>query len=273
MISPITLSIVITSWNTCNLLAQCIDTVAATAGNLSLETIVVDNASTDQTSVMVQEKFPWVRLLRVEQNRGFAAGNNVGLLASHGRYVMLLNSDTLLMPGALEQLISFMDHHPEAGACGPRLVRPDQKTQAFAFGDDPTLGYLLRRGVNRLLFQRALHNWDTDQTLSVGWVAGTALVVRRNILEKVGLLDEKFYAYFEDDDWCRRIRLSGWQIYYCPEASIVHIGGQSIRKDPAARNAYYQSLLYYYAKHYGPFKTLLLKCLLSPYQMLIAVRR
>jgi N-acetylglucosaminyl-diphospho-decaprenol L-rhamnosyltransferase len=271
--STITLSIVITSWNACDLLLQCLHTITETAGSLPIETIVVDNASTDKTSVAVPERFPGVMLLQVKQNRGFAAGNNVGLLASRGRYVMLLNSDTLTTPGALERLVSFMDHHPEAGACGPRLVRPDQQAQAFAFGDDPTLGYLLRRGANRLLFQHTLHDWETDRVHSVDWVAGTALVVRRSALEQVGLLDEKFYAYFEDNDWCRRIRLSGWRIYYCPQASIVHIGGQSLRKDPAARKAYYRSLLYFYAKHYGAFNTWLLKGLLLPYRMLIKLRR
>jgi N-acetylglucosaminyl-diphospho-decaprenol L-rhamnosyltransferase len=267
------LSIVITSWNACDLLLQCLRTITATTGSLPLETIVVDNASTDNTSAAVQAQHPETRLLRVEHNRGFAAGNNVGLQESRGRYMMLLNSDTLVQPGALEQLVSFMDQHSEAGACGPRLVRPDRQSQAFAFGNDPTLSYLLRRGVNRLLFQRPLHDWDTDQARSVGWVAGTALVVRRSALEQVGLLDEKFYAYFEDNDWCRRIRLQGWRIYYCPQASIIHIGGQSLRKDPAARNVYYRSLVYFYAKHYGPFKTLLLRCLLAPYQRLSTLRR
>jgi N-acetylglucosaminyl-diphospho-decaprenol L-rhamnosyltransferase len=269
----ITLSIVITSWNACDLLVECLKSIAETASGLPIETIVVDNASTDQTSAVVREKFPEVGLLRIEQNRGFAAGNNVGIQASRGRYVMLLNSDTIVQSGTLEYLISFMDHQPQAGACGPRLVRPNGETQPFAFGEDPSLSYLFRRGFKRLLFQRPLHDWDSQEVKNVDWVAGTALVVRRSAFEQTGLLDEKFYAYFEDNEWCHRIRLQGWRIYYCPQADIIHIGGQSLRKDPVARNAYTHSLVYFYTKHYGPFKTLLLRGMLVSYQVLIKMQQ
>jgi len=262
------LSIVIVSWNARDLLLQCLQSVADTLDDLSAETTVVDNASTDGTAAAVEEAFPWARVISISPNRGFAAGNNVGIRASTGRYVMLLNSDTLVPSGALAGLVEFMERHADAGACGPRLVHPNQQIQAFAFGCDPTLSYLLKRGVNRLLRNRALHDWRTDKVQPVDWAAGTALVVRRQALQSAGLLDETFYAYFEDNDWCLRIRQSGWQVYYNPQISIFHLGGQSLRKDPAARNAYYNSLLHFYAKHYSSFARWLLLICLAPYRWL-----
>jgi hypothetical protein len=262
------LSIVIVSWNVRDLLAACLYSIVATQGDVAAEVIVVDNASTDGTSALVQAFFPWVRLLRVEHNRGFAAGNNLGIQASVGEYVMLLNSDTLTPPGALAGLVEFMEQHPDAGACGPRLVHPNQNIQTFTFGCDPTLFYLLRRGANALLWKRPLHDWATARIQQVDWVAGTALVVRRAALEQAGLLDETFYAYFEDNDWCLRIRQAGWKIYFHPRVSIIHIGGQSLKKDPAARNAYYNSLQYFYMKHYSPLAGWLLRLFLLPYRLL-----
>jgi N-acetylglucosaminyl-diphospho-decaprenol L-rhamnosyltransferase len=263
------LSIVIASWNARDLLLQCLRTIADTLGNLSAEVIVVDNASTDGTAAAVKEAFSWIKVISISPNRGFAAGNNVGIKASIGRYIILLNSDTIVPPGALASLVEFMERHNDAGVCGPRLVHPNQQIQAFAFGRDPTLRYLLKRGANRLLRNRALHDWHTDQIQCVGWVAGTAMVVRRHAFESAGLLDEMFYAYFEDNDWCLRIRQSGWQVYYNPQVSVVHLGGQSLKKDPAARDAYYRSLDYFYAKHYGALARTLLWVSLAPYRLLM----
>ena len=129
----------------------------------SSEVIVIDNASADGSVEMVQREFPDVHLIVNEGNLGFARANNRGIAASRGRYVLLLNSDTVASPAALEMLVAFMDAHPEAGVVGPRLLRPDGTAQPYAFGGDPTLGYLLRRGFNRLLRGRYLHDWDTER--------------------------------------------------------------------------------------------------------------
>ena len=200
---------------------------------------------------MVQREFPDVHLIVNEGNLGFARANNRGIAASRGRYVLLLNSDTVASPAALEMLVAFMDVHPEAGVVGPRLLRPDGTAQPYAFGGDPTLGYLLRRGFNRLLRRRYLHDWDTDAIQEVDWVSGVCLMARRVAIEQAGPLDEAMFMYFEDNEWCLRIRKAGWKVYYDPQAAIVHIGGQSLAKNPAARRAYYESLRYFYRKHYG----------------------
>lgn len=264
--SPPDLSVLITSWNAKQVLLDCLKTLPAACARHTSEVIVVDNASADGTSEAVQALAEPIRLVRLEHNRGFSAGNNAGLPLCRGRYVILLNSDTLVPPQAFDALIAFMDAHPQAGMCGPRLEHPNRQTQAFAFGGDPTLAYLLRRQITRLLFKRPLHDWNTRAIQPVDWVAGTALLARQAVIQAIGGLDENFYAYFEDNDWCRRARLAGWQVYYVPTVTIIHLGGYSLRKDPAARQAYLNSLRYFYRKHYPPLAQGLLDLLTPVYQ-------
>jgi len=199
----------------------------------------------------VQEAFPDVRLIVNRRNLGFAAAANQGIQASRGTYVTVLNSDTYLPKLALKKMVDFMDQRPDAGAMSPRLIRADGTPQPYGFGSDPTLGYLLSRFLNRLLFHRSKHNWSTDAVQEVDWVSGACLMVRRQAIEQIGLLDEKFFLYFEDNDWCLRMRKEGWKIYYNPNVPVQHHGGQSLPQNPMAGQAYYESLLYFYTKHYG----------------------
>jgi GT2 family glycosyltransferase len=267
-VRPIDLSVVIANWNTAALLKECLASLTSSSFDGLLEIIIVDNASSDGSVAMVRQEFPSVRLIENNCNPGFARANNQGITESGGRYILLLNSDTVMPSGALAGLVEFMRQHPDAGACSPRLVRVDGKPQEFAFGDDPTLPYLLRRGGYRLLLRRALHDWNTDQVREVDWVSGACLLVRRQAIDQVGLLDENIFMYFEDNDWCLRMRLKGWRIYYNPTVSITHVGSQSLAQNPAARHAYYRSLDHFYAKHYGVFARLLLRVALTPYRLL-----
>jgi GT2 family glycosyltransferase len=275
------LSVVIVSWNTRELLRGCLWSVVSCQSSSSMmpktdncklktEIIIVDNASTDGSAAMIRAEFPATTLIVNTENVGFARANNQGIRASSGRYVVLLNSDTVVPPGALAALVAFMDAHPAAGAVGPRLLRPDGAPQPYAFGGDPTLGYLLRRGINRLLLRRPLHDWTTDAVQTVDWVSGACLMVRREAIDQAGLLDENIFMYFEDNDWCLRIRQAGWQVYYDPQVAITHIGGQSVARNPAARRAYRASLRYFYARHYGPAANLALQLLLPVYARLVA---
>ena len=260
------LSIIIVNWNTCDLLRDCLSSLLDDP-QPGYELIVVDNGSSDDSACMIRHEFPAIQLIENGQNDGYARANNLGIRSSRGRYLLLLNSDTLVPAGALPRLIDFMEQHPEAGACGPRLVRADGKPQSYAFGGDPTLGYLLRRGVSQLLLRRPLHDWAMGATLPVDWVSGACLLARRAAVEQAGLLDERFFMYFEDNDWCLRIRKAGWNVYYCPAAEIMHLGGQSLARNPQAQHAYYQSLAYFYAKHYSSPARWLLKALLPAYRM------
>jgi GT2 family glycosyltransferase len=262
------LSIVVVNWNTRDLLANCLASIPGGAATLSYQVVVVDNGSSDGSAELVANQFPGTILLRNAENVGFARANNQGIAATQSQYVLLLNSDTVVQPGALLALVCFLDEHPRAGVVAPRLLTPDGSAQSYAFGGDPTLGYLLARGLNRLLFRRSLHNWATDRTQTADWVSGACMMVRRAAIEQVGPLDQNMFMYFEDSEWCLRIRQAGWQVYYHPQVAVVHLGGRSLAKNPAARRAYYRSLEYVYAKHYSPWSRLALRMALAPYRWL-----
>ncbi len=256
------LTIVIVSWNTVSFIADCLRSIPAAAGGLNYRIIVVDNASADGSPVRIAREFPEVRLIRNPENVGYARGNNQGIREpeSHAsRHILLLNSDTLLNPGSLSPLVHFLDEHPDAGAVGPRLIQIDGTPQPYAFGRDPTLSYLLARLLCRTLFRRPMHNWATDTVQKIDWVSGACLMVRRQSIDEVGLLDEHFFIYFEDNDWCLRMRQKGWQIYHNPQVSVHHHGGKSLLQNPAAREAYHQSLIYFNKKHYGKLADVLLR--------------
>lgn len=226
----------------------------------------MDNASSDGSLDMLATVFPHVKIICNTTNLGYARANNQGMHTASGDYVLLLNSDTIISPQAVAQLLVFMQQHPPVGAVSPRLLRPDGTPQPYAFGCDPTPGYLFRRGLTQIVLHRPLHDWGTAQLQAVDWVSGACLLVRRAAIEQVGLLDENMFMYFEDNDWCLRIRKAGWKVYYHPQIEIVHIGGQSLKKNPRAQRAYYESLTYFYHKHYGPLTRLSLRLMLPIYK-------
>ncbi len=262
------LSIVIVSWNVRQLLLELLACLPAAAGRLAWEAIVVDNASSDGSPEAVAASFPAVTLVQNRRNTGYAAGNNQGVRLARAPYLLLLNSDTLVSPGTLARLVEFMEERPEAGACSPRLVRPDGSPQPFAYGRDPRLPYLLRRGLYSLLLRRPLHDWAVGVPVAVDWVSGAAMLVRRAAWEQAGPLDDHFFMYFEDNDLCLRIRQAGWTVFYNPTASVIHLGAQSARQNPAAQRAYQQSLRYFYLRHYGRAARATLNAALGGYNLL-----
>ena len=269
--APIDLSILIVSWNVRELLAAALEALPA-AAPATWEAIVIDNASQDDSAAMVAERFPDVTLIRNAANAGFGRANNQGIALARGRYVLFLNSDTVTPPAALARLVGFMDAHPEAGACGPRLLLPDGHPQPYAFGGDPRPAYLIRRGWRRLVRDRALHDWAAGETQAVDWVSGACLLVRREALQQVGGFDEAFFMYFEDNDLCLRLRKAGWQVVYCPQVSITHVGGQSLKQNVLAQRAYQDSLVHFYRKHYSRLAQVWLAAGLLPYRLLASHR-
>jgi N-acetylglucosaminyl-diphospho-decaprenol L-rhamnosyltransferase len=244
------LSIIVVTWNVRELTRACLSALPAATEGIATEVIVADNASTDGSADVVAAEFPQAILLRNGANLGFARANNQGMALARGRYFVLLNADTVPTPGSLSMMAGFMDAHPRAGAASPRLVRPDGSPQPYAFGADPSPLYLLRRALAHLS-GGYLHDWDPREPIQVDWVSGACLVARREAVEQVGGLDERIFMYFEDNDWCRRMRLAGWEVWYNASAEITHIGGASLNQNPRARAAYYESLAYFYRKHYG----------------------
>ena len=227
------LSVVIVSWNTREILRDCLDSVRRAPGAASREVIVVDNASSDGSADMVADGFPEVRLVRHDSNAGFAAANNIGFRLAHGRHVLLLNSDTLVLGDVLRQSVRWMDAHPEVAAMGCRVLNPDRSMQPTCFGWPGLLDLALQAsGLSRLpwpavLGRYELRGWQRDDERDVDVVTGCYLLVRTEALRRVGGLDESFFFCGEETDWCRRFRAAGWAVRFAPVGEIVHIGNAS----------------------------------------------
>ncbi len=255
--AAVDLSVIVVTYNSRALTLACVASVLAeqARSRAAIELVIVDNASTDGTADALREVAPAARILVQPANLGFAGGNNVGLAAAAGRYLMLLNSDTEVCTGALDALVAFMEAQPEAGACGPMLVNPDGSLQPTG-RDLPTLGSLLL-DMTRLyrLWRRDLYSQrgrDYRAVAAVGELSAAALVVRRSAYAQVGGLDTHFFFYYEDVDWCKRIGDAGYRIYYVPTAQVVHQWqGTSRTVSALAYRAGQDSLRYYFRKHYG----------------------
>jgi GT2 family glycosyltransferase len=264
------LSIIIVSWNTRDLVAQCLRSIqgeiAANFSAAEVETFVVDNSSKDGTVEYVRLHFPWVQTIENRENVGFASANNQALALSTGRYVLLLNPDTEIGLNALAELVRFMDANPAAGAVGSRLLNPDRTLQSSCH-PQPTL----RREVWRLfhldkIAPFALYrmdDWPIDKSRAVDVVQGAALLIRREVIEKVGVLDTDYYIYSEEVDLCYRIRRSGWHIYWVPTSVVIHYGGQSTQQIAAAMFLQlYRSKVIYFRKNHGALTAQIYKVIL-----------
>jgi len=209
------------------LLLPCLDSLYHSTHNITLEVWLVDNASTDGTTAAVEAAFPQVKIIRNKTRRGFSTNNNLVLNQGLGRYFILLNDDTLVRDGALDQLIEFMDAHPEVGAVSGAQVNPNGSLQhAFGRFPNPLLeGLWPPAKWSPLLVQRR------EEPFEVDWVCGAAMLVRREIIEQVGVLDAAFDPiYSEEVDWCYRIKQAGWKVFLLPHAQIIHYGGQTMNR-------------------------------------------
>lgn len=255
------LSIIIVNWNTREMLLDCLDSIASNAGEC--EVVVVDNASVDGSAEAVRNQFPNVKIIQCAENLGYARATMAGFRASAGNYVLFLNSDTVVLSGAVTHLVEFLEERSKVAACGPRLVKTDGMIQPFAFGRDPTFCYLLARACAQLGLRAPLHDWGTCEILSVDWVSGACLIVRRSAFEQVAGFDERMFLYFEDNDLCFRLRRAGWEVIYNPQVEIMHVGGASPCGNDLRRKYYDESLLYFYSKHYSFRKWMALRIMLS----------
>lgn len=254
------LSIVIVNWNTREDLRRCLQSLPATVGDLTCEVFVVDNASTDGSPEMVERDFPHVLLIRKAQNTGFAHANNQAIRRSRGDYVLLLNSDTVAHPGALARLVAAMDAQPGVGISGPKLLNGDGSLQYSCRRFPTFIAGLFRNSAFGKLFSRhrqvrdyLMTDYDHQHAADVDWVSGAALCIRRATLEQIGLLDERYFMYCEDVDWCYTARQAGWTVVYFPEAQITHLIGRSSDLAVAKMvRAHHHSMRLFYWKHYAP---------------------
>jgi GT2 family glycosyltransferase len=260
-------SIVIVSFNTRDLLRECLLSVFGAEDSLRIQVIVVDNASTDGSPVMVEQEFPMAALIQSEINLGFGRANNLGFESALGRYVVLLNSDAFLTAGSLERSVAHMDANPHAGIGGGRLVGVDGSLQPSArmfptvLNDLIVLSGLAARFPRSKFFGRFDRTWaDECQPAKVDWVPGAFSIIRAEALADVGNFDPRFFLYYEEVDLCRRMKQKGYSVWYWPDVTVVHIGGESSRQVPSLEISRagaqltlwrMRSMLLYYRKHHG----------------------
>lgn len=258
------LSIIIVNWNTRQILAECLRSIQATVKNITFEEIVIDNGSTDGSQAMLHEQFPNVHLLQNSENVGFARANNQGMAASHGRFTLLLNSDALLHANAAQAMFELAVANPRAGIVGACLLNVDGTFQAShtAF-PDLWQEFLMLSGIGRTLYGRRhpSHGPEEDQGPQiVDYIEGACMLVRREAFESVGGLDEGYFMYAEEVDWCYTMRQNGWQVWYHPSAKVTHLGGGSSKNRQAQREAdLYRGRLRFFRKYYGDRTAALLK--------------
>lgn len=261
------ISVLIVNWNVRDLLADCLDSLYSEPHPFSFEVWLVDNDSTDGSVAMLQQRFPQVQLIQNRENPGFARGNLQAYARSSGRYILMLNPDTLLTPGALDLLYQFLETHPEVTGAGPDLRNPDGTRQMGCY-PFPTLTRELWRllHLDRVWAHGVypVEQWDAITPRSVDVIQGACLLLRRSALEQVGFLDPAYYIYTEEVDLCYRLNQAGWKITWLPAARVVHFGGQSTQQAAEAMFLrLYESKILFFRKHYGPLSAWLYKLVLS----------
>jgi hypothetical protein len=247
------LSVIIVNWNVRDLLAECLRSLERHHGTLQLEVIVVDSASSDGSVTMLQEEFPWVRLLASPQNIGFVGGNNAGLALAQGRYLLLLNPDTVVHPHALATMVAYLESHPQVGIVGPHTLNPDGTYQSTRRRFPSLLLAILEDSA-----PRPWRDWFTARDLpdegmvEVDWVQGSALLARREVYQQLGGLNSEYVMFFEETDWCQQAKRHGWQVYYLGNAYITHYGGGSTDQVVVRKHVHYQfSKLRYFRRYHG----------------------
>ena len=251
-----TLSILLLSWNVRDLLRACLRSLPL--ADPHVEIIVVDAASADGSTEMTRTEFPQITLIASDENLGYTRGNNLGLRAARGRYLLILNPDTEVVGDALKHMLDYMDAHPQAGVLGPQLLYADRTIQstrrrfptlAAAFFESTWLQPLAPR---RWLDRYYARDLPDDAIAEVDWLVGAALMVRREAYEQVGGLDEGFFMYSEELDWCRRMKAAGWRVVYLPSAQIIHHEAKSSAQVPAATHIRFNtSKVRYFRKSHG----------------------
>lgn len=252
------LSVVIINWNTGAMLRNCLRSVMAAqrdAAAADSEIIVVDNNSSDGSVAALGADFPALRLIKNSENFGFARATNQGIRAGTGRYVLLLNPDTEVLPGALGEMLRFMKDRPEAGAVGAMLLNGDGSLQISAY-PEPTLlreaWRLFHLDKLRPLGSYPMARWRGTMPRQVDVLMGACIMLRREVLDQCGLLDERYFIYSEDQDLCRRLRSRGWRIFWLPTAKVVHFGGQSTRQVKGEMFVrLYREKVAYFRVHHG----------------------
>jgi GT2 family glycosyltransferase len=264
------ISIIIVGWNSKRYLEECLDSLSVASPSRTMEIIVIDNASTDGSADMVEANFPNVRLIRSSENLGFAKANNLGIRESQGRYICLVNPDVRVLPGCLDVLADYLDQNPTVGNVGPRVLNTDMTLQSSC-RRFPTLwsnlcsatGLATTLKNSRFFSGEHMLFFPHDRTLAVDVLVGCFWMLRSDAVKDVGPLDEGFFMYGEDVDWCRRCWKAGWKVVFFPGAEAVHHRGTSAAAQPVwSAVAQQRSVLHYWSKHHSLFGRLGIRSIL-----------
>ncbi len=265
MSGSVDLSIVIVAWNVRDLVLDCLASIEDAKLGISYEVIVVDNGSVDGTVEATQRQFPETHVIALPKNIGFGAGNNQGLLKMNGRHAVLLNSDTIVLPGGLERCVRYLDDNPGVGVVGPQLLNPDRSKQNCIHNVPTLTSEIVSQSLLRRLFPSRYPNKyvDYSEPIDVEAVLGACLFVRAEVIQAVGLIDEDYFFFLEETDWCHRIRCKGWRVAHIPDSYVIHLYGESTKKKVPLRTRieYYRSRYTFFGKHRGPAANAVLRAL------------
>jgi GT2 family glycosyltransferase len=264
-------SIIIVNWNAQDLLAKCLRCVEATVKQVTYEIIVIDNNSNDGSQEMILRDFPQVKLIANTENAGFAKANNQGMEISQGRYFLLLNSDAFVKDSTIDEMVKFMDTRPEAGMSACQLLYEDGRLQpsCYSFPSLTTEFYTALQldklfAKNREFGKYLMTYWDFNDVREVDAIMGAFMLVRKTAVDQVGVMDENFFMYSEETDWCYRFNRQGWETLYNPHVQAIHLwGGSSKRMKDEMFLQLYRSKVQFFRKHYGTLSAFALKLILG----------
>ena len=255
------LSIIIVSWNTKDIISDCLDSILRNTAAFPYEIIVVDNASTDGTADHIKMKFQTVRVVENSENQGFARANNQGASLAGGEYLFFLNPDTILLDDAINNLVNFMDRNSDIAMSGPRILNEDRTLQPSVRNFPSFRGAFYRYTILKYLglFKSHFEKWhnrgfDYDKQADIEQLIGAAMLIRKKAFEQTGRFDERFFMYYEEVDLCRRLKYNGFRVVYYPDSQLIHLGGKSAKQIPAkTRFMMLRSLLLYFHKNSSVF--------------------
>lgn len=256
------IAVVLVSYNTRELTKKALQCLFSSSQALEMEVLIIDNASNDHSAEMISAEYPGVTLIKNAQNVGFGRANNQVLAAIHSRYLLLLNTDAFVQPDTIGKTVEFMDAHPRCGILGVKLVGRDGELQpSCRYFPTPWKIFLDRTGLGRFFGKAALMDdlsWDHASVRNCDWVPGCYLLVRKEVVDQVGLFDPRYFLYYEEVDLCFAAKSAGWQVTFYPDTSVVHIGGESAKNEGSfssegrqIESLNIESELLYFRKNHG----------------------
>jgi N-acetylglucosaminyl-diphospho-decaprenol L-rhamnosyltransferase len=262
-VSDLDLSIVLVCWNNKTYLEPCLRSLYGGKLRSSFDVVVVDNGSTDGSQDMLREKFPQVQIIQNDRNLGLGKASNQGIEATCGRYILLLNNDTLVNGPSLDAMVEFLDREPEAGAVGGKLLNPDGSFQA-AGSHFPSAHeeFLISTRLGALFLPSYPDIIPGDDVKLVDWIGSACLLIRRNALDQVGLLDEEYFIYGDEADLQFRLKKAGWKVYYLPNVTTIHYGGRSMDRW-RRRKMVYRGKMLFFKKNYGRLRSGIFRMMLG----------